>query len=203
LTIDVQEDFSRPGAVAEIPGTGKRIPAMKRVLEAYRELKLPVIHVVRLYSVDGGNADLCRRQRIETGDTLVAPGTNGSELVSRLKPDAQVRLDAALLLSGKLQRLGHREWAMYKPRWDAFFGTSLEAHLRKRRIDTVVIVGCNFPNCPRATAYGASMRDFRVMLVADAVSGTYKRGIEELRRIGVETPDAGKCLAWLRGERLK
>jgi len=200
LTIDVQEDFSRPGAATEIPGTGKRIPAMKRVLEAYRELKLPVIHVVRLYSADGGNADLCRRAQIEAGRRIAAPGTPGSEVVGQLKPNPRVRLDAAVLLSGKLQRLGHREWAMYKPRWDAFFGTSLEARLRRRRVDTVVIVGCNFPNCPRATAYGASMRDFRVMLVADAVSGTYKRGLDELRRIGVETPSVRECLAWLRVE---
>ena len=203
LTIDVQEDFSRPGAAAEIRGTGKCIPAMKRVLEAYRELKLPIVHVVRLYLADGANADICRREQIKAGRRIVAPGTRGAELVGHLKPDSDLELDATLLLSGKLQPLAHREWAMYKPRWDAFFGTSLEAHLKTMHVDTVVIVGCNFPSCPRSTAYGASMRDFRVMLVADAVSGTYKRGLAELERIGVETPDAGKCLAWLRSERLK
>lgn len=197
LTIDVQEDFSKPGAPSEIPGTWKCIPAMKKVLEAFRELELPVVHVVRFYSPDGENADLCSREQIKAGRRIVTPGTNGAELVSPLKPDRDMRLDAPALLSGKFQPFGHREWAMYKPRWDAFFGTPLEARLRKLRVERVVIVGCNFPNCPRATAYGASMRDFHVMLIADAVSGTYKRGLAELNRIGVETLNSREFLRWL------
>jgi len=170
---------------------------MKEIVQAYRARKLPIVHVVRLYSADGKNADLCRRERIEAGTKIVVPGTQGAELVDDLKLAAGIILGADRLLAGKLQKLGHREWAIYKPRWDAFFGTTLEAHLRRERIDTVVLVGCKFPNCPRATAYGASMRDFRIMLVADAVSGTNPRGLAELERIGIEVVRKQKCLDWL------
>jgi nicotinamidase-related amidase len=197
LTIDVQDDFTKPGAPARIPGTLQRVPAMKEIVQAYRACKLPIVHVVRLYSADGKNADPCRRERIEAGAKIVVPGTRGAELVDDLKPAAGITLDADRLLAGKLQKLGHREWTIYKPRWDAFFGTTLEAHLRRERVDTVVLVGCNFPNCPRATAYGASMRDFRVMVVADAVSGTYPRGLVELERIGIEVVGKQECLDWL------
>ena len=86
---------------------------------------------------------------------------------------------------------------MYKPRWDAFFETPLDRHLAALGVTTLVIVGCNFPNCPRATVYGASMREYRVVLIADAVSGVYARGIEELNRIGVSTPSAEEYIAWL------
>jgi nicotinamidase-related amidase len=48
LTIDVQQDFTDPGAVAEIPGTSVLMPVMRRVLEAYRQYRLPIVHVVRL-----------------------------------------------------------------------------------------------------------------------------------------------------------
>ena len=48
-----------------------------------------------------------------------------------------------------------------------------------------MFTGCNFPNCPRTSIYEASERDFRVLLVEDAVSGLYERGKEELRNIGV------------------
>ena len=49
--------------------------------------------------------------------------------------------------------------------WDAFYGTQLETHLRVHEIRTLVVFGCNLPNCPRATLFGASSRDFCTVLV--------------------------------------
>jgi nicotinamidase-related amidase len=197
LTIDVQRDFTDPGATAEIPGTSDRVPAMRRVLDAYRQHRLPIVHVVRLYLADGRNVDLCRREIIEEGKAVVLPESDGAELVECLKPDPDLRLDANMLLAGRLQMLASSEWAMYKPRWDAFYRTPLEKHLRDLAITTVVVVGCNFPNCPRATIYGASMRDFRTVLIADAVSSVYDQGLQELESIGVATPSSEEYLGWL------
>ena len=197
LTIDVQRDFTIPGAVAEIPGTNERVPNIGRILYAYRQRALPIVHAVRLYLADGTNADLCRKEIVEEGKSIVRPGTLGAELVEPLKRDADVLLDANRLLEGKLQMLADNEWAMYKPRWDAFYGTPLEKHLRDLAVSAVVVVGCNFPNCPRATIYGASMRDFRAVLIADAVSGVYEQGLLDLNRIGVGTPSSEEYLGWL------
>jgi hypothetical protein len=44
---------------------------------------------------------------------------------------------------------------------------------------------CNFPNCPRASIYEATDRDYRVVLAEDAVSGLYDKGRDELSNIGV------------------
>jgi nicotinamidase-related amidase len=197
LTIDVQRDFTDPGAVAESPGTTDVLPAMERVLHVYREHRLPIVHVVRLYLADGTNADLCRREMIEEGKVVVLPGSQGAELVEPLKPSPDVQLDSNALLAGKLQMLAENEWAMYKPRWDAFHGTPLEKHLRDLGITTVVVVGCNFPNCPRATVYGASMRDFQVVLISDAVSGVYDQGLRELGGIAVATLSSEQYLGQL------
>jgi nicotinamidase-related amidase len=187
LTIDVQEDFAR-----QIPGTRECVPAMRRVVEAYRQQGLPIVHVVRLYVSDGSNADLCRREM----RGVVTPGSDGAELVDGLKPDGAVRLNAGALLNGELQELRENEWAMYKPRWDAFHGTPLEEHLRKHGVTTVSVVGCNFPNCPRATIYGASMRDFRINIFVDAISGVYDKGLEELGNIGVAMMRSEECMTW-------
>jgi nicotinamidase-related amidase len=197
LTIDVQEDFTRPGAPAEIRGTWERLPAMQRLVEAYRKHNLPIIHVVRLYLANGTNADLCRRETIEGGTRLVVPGSAGAELMEALRPDAAVHLNADVLLSGKLQRLAASEWAMYKPRWDAFYHTPLDLHLRALGVTTVAVAGCNFPNCPRATIYGASMRDYRIVLITDAVSRVYEQALAELRGIGVAALSSGEYLATL------
>ena len=193
LTIDVQRDFALPGAPAEIPGTQEAAPRIGRLVGAFRRAGRPILHVVRLYLPDGSNADLCRREALERGERIVLPGSEGAELLDELKPSPAPRLDAENLLAGELQELGANEWAMHKPRWGAFYLTSLEEHLRGLGVDTVVVCGCNFPNCPRATVYEASERDFRVVLVADAVSGLYERGVEELARIGVDLLGSEEC----------
>ena len=188
IIVDVQNDFSLPGAVAEIPGTAKIIPNIQRLANVYRHYHQPVIHVVRLYLADGSNAELCRRDAFEKGSAFVVPGTEGAEIVTDLKPMPDTKLDADLLLSGEFQEIGESEWAVYKPRWGAFYQTDLERHLKKLNVHTLVFAGCNFPNCPRTSIYEASERDFCVVMVEDAVSGTYDKGIQEMREIGVHVP---------------
>ena len=140
---------------------------------------MPIIHAIRIYNRDGLNVDLCRRRAVaELGNKLVTAGTQGAELVDELKPSSsKIWLATELLLKGKLQQVAMKEWIMYKPRWGAFYATRLENHLRKLNINTVVICGCNFPNCPRTTVYEVSERDFRVVLISDATSNIYKRGL--------------------------
>jgi nicotinamidase-related amidase len=53
-------------------------------------------------------------------------------------------------------------------------------------VSTLAFCGCNFPNCPRTSMYEASERDYRVVLVEDAISGLYDHGLEELRNIGAQ-----------------
>jgi nicotinamidase-related amidase len=184
LTVDVQEDFGRPGSATWSPDKDLVITAIARLLGLFRERGMAVIHIVRLYLPDGTNADSCRRQKLEAGHSVVAPGTDGAEIVSALKPSARLRLDGERLLGGKLQAWSEREWVIYKPRWGAFYSTPLEGHLRSLGLTTLVVSGFNFPNCPRATIYEASERGFRVVMVRDGVSGLYDRGIEEIRNIG-------------------
>jgi nicotinamidase-related amidase len=185
LTIDTQCDFTLPGAAAEIPGTLDVIPNMKSLLSAYRKCDLPVIHIVRLYLPDGSNVDLCRKKLVEDGMAIIAPHSAGAEIVSDLKPHPEAELDAELLLKGEIQTWGNKEFVIYKPRWGAFFQTPLHSHLGTLGVDTLVLCGCNFPNCPRTTIYEASERDYKIVLAEDAVSGIYEEGKKELHRIGV------------------
>lgn len=195
LTIDIQRDFTLPGAPLEIPGTMEVLPRMQPLLQTFRNQQKPIIHVVRLYLPDGSNTDLCRRKDIKQGKRMVVPGSDGAELMAELKPSPEVKLDAEKLLTGKLQLIGPQEWLMYKPRWGAFFQTPLESHLHNLAINTIVVCGCNFPNCPRTTIYEASERDFRIVLVTDAISQIYAQGLQELKNIGVSLLNSTECLA--------
>jgi nicotinamidase-related amidase len=185
ITIDTQNDFTLDNAPAKIEGTKEVIPKMVQLLDTYRKIGLPIIHMIRLYLTDGSNVDLCRRQVVEEGKEIAAPESIGSELVSDLKPDSSIRINANELLEGKIQKIGDNEFVMYKPRWGAFYGTYLEEFLNEHKSDTLVFSGCNYPNCPRTSIYEASERDFRVVLAKDAISQLYPKGEEEMRNIGV------------------
>jgi nicotinamidase-related amidase len=199
VLIDVQRDFlDIPGDDAPMPveGTGAAIPAMAKLAIAFRRRGLPIVHVVRLYRPDGSNVDLVRRQSIEQGARIAAPGSAGCQIAAELLPNA-VELDHELLLAGGFQQVGPAEHVMYKPRWGAFYDTDLDRHLRESGTTTLVFAGCNFPNCPRTSIYEASERDFRIVLVSDAISGLYDRGVEECRAIGVEVLESSETLDWL------
>jgi len=199
VLIDVQRDFlDIPGDDAAMPvdGTRAAIPAMAKLATAFRERGLPIVHVVRLYQPDGSNVDLVRRQSIEQGARIALPGSTGSQIAVELLPNV-VELEHELLLAGGFQRIGAAEHVMYKSRWGAFFDTNLERHLRESEANTLVFAGCNFPNCPRTSIYQASERDFRIVLVSDAVSGLYDRGVEECRAIGVDVRNLSETLDWL------
>lgn len=200
VTIDTQCDFALPDAAAQIPGTINVIPNMRTLLAAYRQCSLPIIHIVRLYLPDGSNVDLCRREMIERGTRVVEPGTEGAELVLDLKPTPDARMDADLLLKGEIQEWAQREFVIYKSRWGAFYKTPLHDHLHRLGVNTLVICGCNFPNCPRTTIYEASERDYKVVLVEDAVSGIYEKGKEELRSIGVHLWSTNRVIEQIGGE---
>ncbi len=195
VLIDVQHDF------LDIPGTRAAIPAgqLAKLAAVFRERGQPIVHVVRLYQPDGSNVDLVRRKLIEDGARMAQPGSAGSQIPAELLPSvADVpELDHELLLAGGMQQLGPAEHVMYKARWGAFYHTDLERHLRESGSSTIVFAGCNFPNCPRTSIYEASERDFRIVLVSDAISGLYDRGIDECRGIGVHVADLSDTMAWL------
>jgi nicotinamidase-related amidase len=188
VTIDVQRD-TLDGRPLEIPGTSAALAAMVALADAFRRAGRPIVHVVRLYREDGTNVDLCRRELVEGGARILAPGDEGAELAPGLAPNGAPGLDSNMLLAGGLQPLGAAEWAMYKPRWGAFYETPLEDHLRGLGVDTLAVCGANFPNCPRTSIYEASERDFRVVVAPNAVSGTYERGLAELEGIGIALMD--------------
>ncbi|MFW5844673.1 MAG: cysteine hydrolase family protein [Planctomycetota bacterium] len=196
LTIDVQNDFVRPASPFAIPGTLQQIPNIVAALNAWRGQGKPIVHVIRLYAPGGSNADLCRRGLLADGTLLVAPGSIGARLYPDIAPHGDQDLDWPALLSGEITPIATNEFVCYKPRWSAFFRTRLDGFLRNRDMDTIVACGANFPNCPRATIYDASARDFRIVLLEDATSRCNQQGLNDLHAIGVHSMSTED---WLRG----
>jgi nicotinamidase-related amidase len=199
LTLSSQQDFLRPGSPYRATGAHRVLPALARTVRGFRAQAAPLFHAVRLYRPDGSNVDACRRQAIEEGLRVFMPGTMGVELLDEVRPDRAERLDARGLLSGGFQALGDAEWAFYRPRWGAFHDTALETRLRALGVTTLVVCGLNFTTAMRATIYEASARDFRIVLVSDAVGNGSEAAIQEMARIGVYLMPSACCLEWLAG----
>jgi nicotinamidase-related amidase len=197
ITLDAQRDFILPNGQASLGGAAAIVPQMQRLAADFRQLGAPIVHMVRLYRCNGSNVDLCRRAQIEAGQRIVMPGTLGAELIDELKSDPALRLEPDLLLEGKLQPVGSKEWICYKPRLSAFFQTPLEAHLKSLGISTIVLCGTDFPASPRSSVYAAANRDFRMVLATDAISGASDAGLDELARIGAYLMPTSQLSEWL------
>jgi nicotinamidase-related amidase len=169
ITIDMQQDFL-DGQPFEIAETSEILPRLQRLAAAFRRTQLPIVHMVRLYKRDGSNADRCRRRAVEQGAAIVSPGTAGAELTAPLLPGRNVKLDPDLLFSGAAQQLGPKEWVLYKPRWGAFFGTSLDQHLLALGVTSLAFTGCTSPT---AHEHQSTRR-------ANAIFGSFSRKMRSL-----------------------
>ena len=193
ITIDVLRD-TLDGQPLEIPGTSAALPKMKQLLDFYRKINKPIVHIVRIYKADGSNVDLCRRELVEGGAEILTENSLGAELAQELFGNNAVRYDTNFLLNGGVQKISDNEVIIYKPRWGAFYNTPLESHLKDLGVSTLVFSGCNFPNCPRTSIYEASERDYKIALAEDAISGLYEQGKTELVNIGVLVESANNII---------
>ena len=184
ITIDVQNDFLDGGSF-EVPGTSDTLPAIARLCRSFRAAGRPIVHIIRIYTPDGEDADRCRKSALQAGRRLVLKGTAGRRPAAPLLPAADIRIDDDQLMAGNIQAIGPEEVVIYKPRWGAFYRTPLEAHLREKAVSTLVFSGCNYPNCPRTSIFQASERDFRLVAAVDAISAIQRADIDGLETIGV------------------
>lgn len=196
VTIDMQRDFLSESPYG-LSGTTEIIPELSRLTDAFRAARRPIIHVVRLYDADGANADRVRRTLLAGGASIARPGTPGRLIAPGLLPDGAPDLDDDTLLAGNAQELAEGEYAVFKPRWGAFYQTPLADLLNRLGVDTLVFAGCNLPNCPRASIIEASERDYRIILATDAVSQASDHGFREIAGIGAVLLTTGTITAAL------
>ena len=78
---------------------------------------------------------------------------------------------------------------MIKPRFSAFFATSLDLVLRRLGVQTVVLAGTTTPNCIRTTAYDGISLDYNVIALDCTSSVTpqvQRANLEDMQRIGAQ-----------------
>lgn len=140
LVIDVQRYFFERGA-----DTPLITPNILKLVDAFREAKLPIVFTRQAHKK---GEDMGQMGRWWNGK-LPWEGTKAAMLVDPLKP-----------------RCG--ELVITKTRYSAFERTRLDAWLKKRKVDTVILCGIMTNVCVETTARHAFMKNFQPVVIEDA-----------------------------------
>ena len=179
LVIDMQNDIGHPDGRAFIPDAAHKTGVMGAILDAFREAREPVIHVVRSYRSDTWDVERFRAPAFQADRGFLVENTWGQRPVDRLTPEAG-------------------EPVVVKQRFSAFAFTELDLLLRRAGVTKIVVVGVNLPNCPRATMYDAVGLDYDVVAVADALATTgdetHRINLQDLAGIGVRIATADEVV---------
>lgn len=157
VVIDVQEDFVSPNGAAGHWGIDLGIlePALKNVdalIAAARVAKVPLVFA-RVVTRPETDSPALLRLHLRKGHppdsvAICRAGTSGAAYY-RVRPEpGDIEIEKAL--------------------YSSFVGTDLDAQLRARGIDTLVIIGFTTDCCVDCTARDAFHRNYDVFVVGDA-----------------------------------
>jgi len=194
IVVDVQNDFADPAGGLSVTGGDRIVPVVNAQIELARAAGAPVIYTqdwhppsTPHFQKDGGEWPVhCVRD------------TWGAEL----HPD--LRVEGPAIRKGANGEDGYSGFTMREPVSGSIVPTELEALLRDRAIERVVVCGLATDYCVKATALDAARLGFATSVLTDAIAavdlepGDGDRALRELRSAGVsvevaqpaEAPDA-------------
>lgn len=151
LVIDIQEeDFKDMNEDNFDAPEWQCIRNAKRVLDVFRNKKLPVIQIKEVHRPDMVNfgRELDGAEDIHCIET--SPYTDYAKLTYPIEG----------------------EYLISKRRYSAFFGTDLEILLKGLHVDTLYLIGGLTDVCIHYTAVDAHQHDYHIKVVTDAVAGS-------------------------------
>ncbi len=147
LVVDFINGFTDPAT--PLGGDFSReLAATAELLQSFRAAGRPIVYTTIVYDSDLRDAGLFVKKVPSLA--ILTRGSGMEDVDARILP-----------------RSG--EYLVEKKFASAFFGTDLDAYLRARGIDTVIMVGCTTSGCIRASAIDSLQHGFHTVVVRDAV----------------------------------
>jgi ureidoacrylate peracid hydrolase len=139
-------------------GVRPLVPRLEKLLNEARKRSVMVVFSSLAFCNNGADSGQLGKfwQPIEKGEVLVK-GTPGATIMPELSPKAG-------------------EPVLERNRYSAFFNSELDAMLRERGIETLIIGGYSTNFCCDSTARDANFRDYNVVVLED---GTAPIALEE------------------------
>ncbi len=174
IMIDMQRGFIDPSSPLCIDGAAATVPACAEAIRFFHENELPLFYAVRHYRADGSDVEKARAKVWEEGGKPLSESC--CESMSDAFPESFEVLE--------------RDRIIIKPRYSAFFATSLDLILRRLGVQTVVLAGTTTPNCIRTSCYDALSLDYDVVVLSDCTSSindaVQKANLEDMQRAGAK-----------------
>jgi biuret amidohydrolase len=183
VIIDMQRDFLEPGGFGEALGNDVSllqaiVPTVKKLLEAFRKLGLPVIHTIECHAADLSDCPPSKLNRgksdLKIGDEgpmgrILVVGEKGNGIIPELSPK-------------------EGEIVILKPGKGAFCRTDLESILQEQGITHLLFTGVTTEVCVQTTMREANDRGYDCLLIEDGTESYFpefkQSTIEMLRAQG-------------------
>lgn len=144
LVIDMQKFFLDPSSPSFTCGGLAILPNLKKLIQAYRTVNLPVIYTRHVHHPGLLDAGIMGWW----WEGMCLEGSPESEIHPELAPQ-----------TGEKEILKHR--------YSSFYNTDLETILRCMKVEDLLITGIMTNMCCESTARDAYYRDYRVFFLAD------------------------------------
>lgn len=168
IVIDMQRDFIEPGGFGDALGNDVArlttiVPTVKKLIEGFRKLQLPIVHTRECHKPDLSD---CPPSKLNRGKSTLKIGDAGP--MGRILIDGEpgnALIDELRALPGELE--------MPKPGKGCFYGTELEAHLKKLQVTHLIVAGVTTEVCVQTTMREANDRGYECLLVEDATESYF------------------------------
>jgi len=149
VVVDMQNGFCHPDGTLYAPGSEAAIEPVGAVVDSAREADVPVVWTRDVHPPEQFE-DAHYYDEFERWGEHAVEGSWEAEIVDPLQPR-------------------DRELIVVKHTYDAFYRTELEGWLDAHGIDDLVLCGTLANVCVLHTASSAGLRDYRPILLEDAV----------------------------------
>ncbi len=168
IVIDMQRDFIEPDGFGASLGNDVTllqaiVPATARLIAAFRDAGLPVIHTRECHRPDLSDLPPAKRDRGNPALRIGDPGPMGRILIAG-EPGAEIIPDLAPAAG---------EIVIDKPGKGAFYATDLTAHLARLGTRQLVFAGVTTEVCVQTTMREANDRGFDCLLAEDATESYF------------------------------
>lgn len=159
VNIDLANAWTREGYPFTCEGMETIIPAVQRVLDAFRAKGLPIVYTTTAYDIiEGDHTDMGLWAKKIPSEAL-ATGSEAVQIDERLdrRPD---------------------ELVIVKKQASAFRGTNLTSFLNAAGVDTIVVTGTTASACVRATVEDGIADGFRPIIVRECIGDRITGAVE-------------------------
>ena len=159
LVIDVQNGFTEPGAPMAVPDGPEVVVQINKLVDYCRPHDIPIVWVQITHRKDGSDLGIIGKYWKDWGPpkSVLARGSHWWELYPELHNEPV-------------------DIYVTKPKYNAFWGSDLEAVLRGLGVESLIFTGFYTGVCVQTTLVDAFHRDFNPIIAVDA-TGPYNKEV--------------------------